>query len=381
MGGECMNSIYIQRTIRFFLVIFMTLLSCVFLFFIGKYAYPFVIAAIIAFLINPIVDFFEFKVRLPRFLAVLISILLVVGGILAICILFIVEIIAGANYLSQVLPNYLAVFFDYILLFFNEKIMPMYQTFTSIFNHLNSNQQESITSNIGDITKNIATNLGLFLSSLLGKIPLLFSWVPNAATGLVVSILGTFFISKDWYKIKSFIVKYSPAKVLKSISYVVYDLKNALFGFFRAQTTLISLTILTLLIGFIILDINYAITIALIIGLVDIIPYLGTGLVFIPWILFELMNADYQAAIGLSVLYLIIVVQRQVLEPKILSSNIGLNPLATLIAVFIGYKIFGLIGLMLGPIIFIIISTLHRANIFKDALHFILETPNNKKPS
>ena len=73
---------------------------------------------------------------------------------------------------------------------------------------------------------------------------------------------------------------------------------------------------------------------------------------------------DTSFAIGLAVLYIIVIVQRQLIEPKILSSSIGLDPLATLIALFIGYKWIGFLGLILGPIVLVIINTLHRANAF-----------------
>jgi sporulation integral membrane protein YtvI len=120
------------------------------------------------------------------------------------------------------------------------------------------------------------------------------------------------------------------------------------------------------------LGVNYSITIALICGLVDIIPYLGTGTIFIPWIIFEFIAGNTSLAIGLSVLYIIVVVQRQLIEPKVLSSSIGLDPLATLIALFIGFKLIGFLGLIAGPVVLVIFNTLQRANVFKAIWTFII---------
>jgi predicted PurR-regulated permease PerM len=77
-------------------------------------------------------------------------------------------------------------------------------------------------------------------------------------------------------------------------------------------------------------------------------------------------------AIGLGVLYLVVLVQRQVMEPKVLSSNIGLDPLATLIALFVGFKLIGFLGLIAGPVTLVIITTLHRAHVFKDVWSYIM---------
>ena len=129
-----------------------------------------------------------------------------------------------------------------------------------------------------------------------------------------------------------------PSKARKSGKRVFLDLKKALFGFIKAQATLISITTVIVLIGLLILRVNYAITIALIIGLVDILPYLGTGIVFVPWIIYAAVSGDVPFAIGLSVLYIVVLVQRQIMEPKVLSSSIGLDPLATLVALFVGFK-------------------------------------------
>lgn len=166
--------------------------------------------------------------------------------------------------------------------------------------------------------------------------------------------------------------KLVPDKAKVSGKTVFIDLKKALFGFIRAQLTLISITTVIILIGLLILRVDYAITIALVTGIVDIIPYLGTGAVFVPWIIYDIISGDTGLAIGLGILYIIVLVQRQIMEPKILSSSIGLDPLATLIALFVGFKLIGFLGLILGPVTLVIISTLNRANVFKDIWAFIM---------
>lgn len=91
-----------------------------------------------------------------------------------------------------------------------------------------------------------------------------------------------------------------------------------------------------------------------------------------PWIIYTFTTGNISFAVGLSVLYLVVIVQRQIMEPKILSSSIGLDPLATLIALFVGFKLIGFLGLIVGPILLVIIRTLHSAGVFTDIKNFII---------
>ncbi|WNS74563.1 sporulation integral membrane protein YtvI [Bacillus sp. DTU_2020_1000418_1_SI_GHA_SEK_038] len=366
-----MNPVYIYRTLRLIFVIGFALLLLVGFFYISKVTYPFLIGFAIAFLINPLVNFLQNKWRIPRALAVLISIVLIIALFAGLITLLIAEIVSGADYLAKVVPDHLETLIDYVEQFFAGQIIPFYNQITSMFNSLDTGQQGTIMENIENVGKKIGSTLGAFIQNFFGKIPNILSWFPNAATVLIFSLLGTFFISKDWYRLSAMAGKLLPNRAKTSGRTVFADLKKALFGFVKAQATLISISTVIILIGLLILRVDYAITIALIAGIVDIIPYLGTGLIFVPWIIFEAVAGDLGTAIGLAILYTIVLVQRQIMEPKILSSNIGLDPLATLIALFVGFKLIGFLGLILGPVTLVIITTLHKANVFHDLWLFI----------
>lgn len=366
-----MNTTYLYRALRFLVVIGVVILGFLSFFYLSKITYPFIIGFIIAFLMNPLVAFFEKKARMPRVLSVLISLILIFALFAGLITLLVAEIVSGANYLAKVVPTHLDAFIDYIENFFAGQIIPLYNQITSMFEHLDSGQQNTIMENIENVGKTFATTLGTFIQNFFEKIPTIVSWFPNAATVIIFSLLATFFISKDWNRLSSMAGKMLPTKAKSSSKTVFTDLKKALFGFLKAQLTLISFTTIIILIGLLILRVDYAITIALVTGLVDIIPYLGTGLIFVPWIIYEAVLGEMSLAIGLGVLYIIVLVQRQVMEPKVLSSNIGLDPLATLIALFVGFKLIGFLGLIVGPVTLVLITTLHRANVFRDIWTFI----------
>ncbi|WP_110114092.1 sporulation integral membrane protein YtvI [Bacillus sp. CGMCC 1.16541] len=372
-----MNMHYLYSTIRFILVLVAIVVGSFIVYYASTLTYPFIIALCLAFFINPIVNLFEKKLSVPRSLAVFISLILVFGFLIGLVILLITEIVSGTEHLATVVPTNLEAVIVYIENFIAAQIIPLYNQIASLFNSLNSGQQETILTNIQSAGAQITETVGEFLKNFLQAIPNVIAWLPNIATVIIFSLLATFFISKDWDRLARLGRKLLPSKARQSGKTVFVDLKKALFGFVKAQLTLISITTVIVLIGLLILQVEYAITIALLIGLVDILPYLGTGLIFVPWIIYAFASGNISFAIGLSVLYAIVIVQRQMMEPKILSSSIGLDPLATLISLFIGFKLIGFLGLIVGPVALVILRTLYTAGVFQDIWHFIIA----KKPT
>jgi len=366
-----LNLTYLNRTIRFLIVIGAIILGLIAFYYVSKVTYPFLIGLVIAFMINPFVNLLTEKAKMPRALSVFIALIAIFAVFAGLITLLVTEIVAGAAYLSKVVPQHLDTLIEFIENYFTAQIVPFYNDLTSVFNKLDPGQRDTIVGNIQNVGQKIGTTLGGFLQSLLGNIPNILSWFPNAASVLVFSLLATFFISKDWYRLSSMGSKFLPEKAKTSGLTVFADLKRALFGFIKAQLTLISFTTVIILIGLLILRVDYAITIALLTGIVDILPYLGTGAVFVPWVIYEAVSGDVGLAIGLGILYIVVLVQRQVMEPKVLSSNIGIDPLATLVALFAGFKLIGFLGLIIGPVTLVIINTLYRAHVFHDLWAFI----------
>lgn len=367
-----MNMTLIHRSLRLLFVIAVTILVFVGFFYLSKITYPFIIGFLIAFLMNPLVNFLQFKCKLPRAFAVILSIIIILSLFAGLITLLVAEIVTGAAYLANVVPEHINVLIEYIEDFFTAQIIPLYNQLASTFNNLGTNQQNTIITNIKNVGEQIGSSVGTFIQSFFQNIPIILSWFPNAATVIIFSLLATFFISKDWNRLIRKLTNLLPPRLSKSGKSVFVDLKRALLGFLKAQLTLVSITTVIILIGLIILRVDYAITIALVTGIVDIIPYLGTGLVFVPWIIYEVITGQMpQQAIGLTVLYIVVLVQRQIMEPKILSSSIGLDPLATLVALFVGFKLIGFLGLIVGPVTLVIISTLNKAGVFADLWNFI----------
>lgn len=367
-----MNPHYVYATLRFLLVLSILVIAPVIIYYLSALTYPFIIAFVLAFLINPIVNFFETKAKMPRGLAVIIVLFLIIAIVAGLLTLLIAEIISGSNYLAKVVPSQFEKLVAYIEEYFANQIIPFYNQILSFFNNLEAGQQDTIIKNIQDVGTTIATKVSAWIEAFLRAIPDILGALPNIATVLIFSLLATFFISKDWYRLASYMRKFFPEKFQTSSRTVFVDLKKALFGFIKAQFTLISITAIIVLIGLLVFRVEYAITIALIIGIVDVLPYLGTGAIFVPWIAYAVFSNEISLAIQLGVLYVIVLIVRQVMEPRVLSSSIGLDPLATLIALFVGFKLFGFLGLIIGPVALVIFNTLNHANVFKDIWTFII---------
>ncbi|GGD16798.1 sporulation integral membrane protein YtvI [Pontibacillus salipaludis] len=362
----------LSRIIRSMLVGIIVAASVFTTILLWTYLYPFIIALTIAYLINPLVNILENKTHAPRSLAVFIAIMLLLGAIIGVITLLVVELIDGFTYLGMQLPEHFRTLISYLENLLTYKIVPLYERITSIMNTLDASQQQEIILQIQNVGANIAQSGAELLGDVLNAIPSYLKKLPNFATVLIFSLLGTFFISKDWYKLSIRIKKLTPSKVAESSASVFSGLQKALLGFIKAQFTLISITAFIVLIGLLILRVEYAVTIAILTGAVDLLPYLGTGFVFVPWIVYMFFTGNYFLTIGLSILYTIVIVQRQMMEPKVLSTNIGLDPLATLMALFVGFQLFGFLGLIIGPVSLVMLNTLHQSGVFKEIWAYII---------
>ncbi|MEH7348895.1 sporulation integral membrane protein YtvI [Gottfriedia acidiceleris] len=366
-----MNRTLVFQIIRFLFVIACIILGLYVALFISKLTYPFIIALIIAYFLNPLVNLLNEKARIPRGIAAFLSIILLLAVLAGLFTLLITEIISGSTYLIQVVPESFERLIYFVENIVTDKVIPLYDLIMSKYSQLGAGQQQTIRTNIQSIGDS-AINLGKeALNGIIVGIKLVIALLPNTATLIFVSLLATFFISKDWYKIKNLFAKYTPDRIQHYSKTIFIDLRKALFGFIKAHITLISMTTVLVLIGLLILRIPFAITIAILIGFIDLLPYLGTGLIFVPWILYTFLSSDYKLTIGLAILYGVVIVQRQLAEPKVLSSNIGLQPLPTLISLFVGFKFFGLLGLIAGPVTLVILSTLYRARVFHEIWYYI----------
>ncbi|WP_110928949.1 sporulation integral membrane protein YtvI [Bacillus massiliglaciei] len=189
--------------------------------------------------------------------------------------------------------------------------------------------------------------------------------VPGLFIDILIYLIALFLFSLELPVIKKGIRQMFREATYQKIMMVYKDLMKAAMGFLKAQILLSLITFILALAGLMILHIPYPMIWSLVIVCVDILPILGTGSVLVPWALFLFFQGSEHLAIGLIILFFIITVTRRVIEPKVYSANLGLTPLASLISLYVGFKLLGFFGLFIGPAFVIIFETLKRAGIIK----------------
>ncbi|SDQ43960.1 sporulation integral membrane protein YtvI [Virgibacillus salinus] len=333
--------------------------------------YPFLLAIVLSLFMNPFVTFLEERIRIPRVIATLMVMVVAFLILIGLLIFIITELIQGTTYLAENIPTHFRTFIFIMEDLINEYLLPLYHKLTSFFHTLNPTQQETISTNLKQIINQLASLGTNFLQNILLQIPVTLTLLPGSLTLFIFTIIATFIITNDWNNLVQSFKKMIPETVHETSMNIWNHLQKAMFGFLKAQLLLISISAFIIFVGLIILKVEYALTITLIAALADILPLVGTGIIFIPWILYLFLTANYSLTISITILYMIVVVQRQLFEPKILSSNIDLNPLAALVALFAGIQIWGVSGLFIGPILLIIGNAFYQAGVFNQIGQFI----------
>ncbi len=174
--------------------------------------------------------------------------------------------------------------------------------------------------------------------------------IPFWLTTVAFSILCSVFISMEYRSVIDFLLNLFPKRFQPLLLKAKRFLCDSLFGILKAYSILLLLTFAQLFIGFLLLDIAQPLLWAAALALLDFLPFIGTGLVLIPWGIYHLLSGRSALGAGLLLLYAILTVIHNLMEPKLVSSSTGLHPLVTLVAMYAGLRFFGFVGLLLAPI-------------------------------
>lgn len=185
---------------------------------------------------------------------------------------------------------------------------------------------------------------------LLGAVSRMVLRLPDTLIFLVTAISSGFLISARLPRLRPWIRKKLPKSWQKKVLSLLTNLKANLRGWIQAQIRLMGVTFLILSVGFFVLRLEHPVFTAGILSLVDALPMLGTGTVLIPWAVISLLQGKGAFALGLGALYAISSLSRSFLEPKILGKQLGLSPLVTLAAVYAGFRLGGVLGMILAPL-------------------------------
>ncbi|MCE7793369.1 sporulation integral membrane protein YtvI [Salipaludibacillus sp. CUR1] len=365
------NDISLKVWKRLFLLLILFTLFIILAYISVVYFYPFILAVLFSFMFLPFVNYLENRWRWNRSAATFTVISMFILLLMTLITFLVAELIHGLSYLTTVLPGYVEEIIHTFHGWINQYVFPLISEITRFTSKLGNESAVAVDQSFEQLLTEAGNQVGTILQLILNQLRDILVAFPHALTMILFSLLASFFITKDWPKLVMGITNHVPQHVIHFIVRIKEEWKSALGNYLMAQLTLVVITGVIVFAGLLILKVDYAFTAALLIAAVDILPYAGTGLVFLPWIIYSFLNEVWHMTIGLSVLYGVVVLQRQISEPKIVSHHMGVPALVMLFTIFACYQIFGFGGVLIGPFILIFIQSLNRANIAGEIKTFI----------
>lgn len=307
---------------------------------------PFLLGSLLALSAEPMVRFLHRKLRIPRPVSAGIGVGMAFSLLAMVLLCLCAFLIRELGNLGQVLPD------------LGQTAKTGFSLIQNWLLQLSSHTPESLQpvleENVNRFFSDGAALLDKAIGYLLGLAGSLLSHVPDSAFSLGTAVISAFLISAKLPQIRHRILRRIPREWLSSLENAWKQIRRILGSWFSAQCKLVGVSFVILFLGLVILRIPYALLWAAGICLVDAFPVLGTGTVLLPWSLVCLLQGDTPRAIGLVSTYVAVTVTRSMLEPKFLSSHLGLDPLVTLIALYAGFRLWGIGGMILAPVLTVI---------------------------
>lgn len=322
-----------NKHLRFFVILLYCLLGAVAVWLLFKYALgllaPFIIALLVAKLIEKPVTLFTKKMRIPRPISSGIWTIIAFGGVGSLLYLLVSKLIREVYAFFTSLPA-------------PELIIT---NFSSSLHDFLSFLPEGIVNWLSDTVNGLLDGGITLPSGVLSSVGSAAGSVPTILLTTIIILAATYFFSADYHKIRRTVAKALPKKWLILYRQMKAHSLKTLGKYVRALGILMCITFVELSIGFSVLGYDYALVMAFFTAFIDALPVFGVGGVLIPLAIYNLITGNFFLAAGLAILYGVIVVVRNVLEPKIVGVQIGLHPIVTLLSVYVGLRVFGLWGI------------------------------------
>ena len=331
-------------------------------YFIFKYAIgflmPFLVAYVISAMLRPLARLIEKRTKIKYKIASLLVVIFFYCTVGAIVFVICAEIFSFSRSMIMKLPG-----------FYSSTLEPMLKTLLGGSLKLPDDFDPTIASALNSVSSNLLGYVGnvvAWISSAIGSYVSTFAMsLPSLVLKIIFSIVSSFYFTADYDHIHGFIRKQFGDEGLDKFDAARRAIRDIIFSYIKSYAIILGITFVELTVALLILRIPGAVLFALLIAVFDILPVVGTGTILIPWAVVELINGRYGMAIGLIITYIVIFIIRNIIEPKIVGEQVGLHPLVTLLAMFVGTMLFGVIGLFGIPITMALIVDLNDKGIIK----------------
>ncbi|MBQ6808167.1 MAG: sporulation integral membrane protein YtvI [Firmicutes bacterium] len=350
-----------ETLIRYLLIAAIVLLSlaCFCLFFglvvgqieqvlryVGILISPFLIAWLVAAISRPFNRWLIQKLHLRPSGAVMVTIsgiLLLLSGVILLVIMAITGLLNGVIENAHTINRLLTMGSEYL----NE-----------IFVYIDLNPMR-----VEQYLDQLQLKLGEWATEGLGLIFNIAKGTPAAVIWFIVTLVAVFYWCRDEKSVVYHFCRIFPKSMRQKVEGTYDKISNILGGYIRAQALLVFIAAAICTVGMALCGVKNPLLMGVFAGVLDVIPVVGPGVVLIGWFIWALIMGDYGMAIGLSIVYVVVIVSREILNPKLVGDGVGIHPLLALAGIFIGMKMFGLVGVILGPLVAaIVLMTLRGLN-------------------
>lgn len=325
------------------------------LYFILPVSIPLILALITAIMLNPLINLLQNKVKISRQISVIFVFMLflliigfagtfIVTKAIAQVVNFVEDVPVHFRQLNQVYTKLEIDFNQYSQSLPREFIEQITKTFEGYFNQFMSTAKDTIS---------------------LENIAKIVSIIPQYLISFLVYLISLFLFMLELPVLKTKFYNLLEVGTAEKVTFMGKRLSSVLFGFLKAQFLVSVIIFIVSLGGLLLISPDVALMMSLIIWIIDLIPIIGSIAILAPWALYMFLVGNTAIAIKLSILSIILLAIRRIIEPKFMGQHIGLSPLATLIAMFLGLKLMGILGFIIGPLLVIMFTSAKEAGIIK----------------
>ncbi len=304
---------------------------------------PFLVAWALALAVRPIADAVGNKTRIPRGVVRL-------GVLVALFILLCIGVWCGGTRLFKELER-LAV-----RLAEGNAVGRVTETMRGVLTHLPFSA-ETLEAYLEQISEHAIEAFVGVVPGVLGK---LAASVPRVAVSTVITLVAAVYMSLDLERVNEALLSLCPRGMRTQVTSFAGGAWHVAGTYARAYLILMILTGVLLFIGFLVIGVEYALLLSFLVAVVDLFPVLGVGTVLVPWSVWCVLTGDPARAIGLLVLWVVVLVVRQFAEPRILAGSLGVHPLLTLVLMYMGLSLFGVWGMLAAPVLAVPLSAFAR---------------------
>ncbi len=317
---------------------------------------PFVLGFLFSLIANPLVKFLEKHVKIKRKYGSVITIVLAISLIVMLFFGIISVLRVGLSSFASNLPE--------MIKGANDEISAAIDDLQTILNNLPFVNDVDLS----EISEDVSEYFSDFLTDADGgsfsAIKNTAMKIPNMVVQFIIFLLATYFFIADKEKLIMFYKKHFPENMQKQATTIYRQTILVVAGYFKAQFKIMFIIYIELVIGLLILQVNYSWLIGLGIAFLDMLPIFGTGTVLIPWAVIKLLTGDFAMAIGMLAIYAIAFVLHQMLQPKLIGDSVGMNPFLALFIMYIGYRVGDLLGMIIAIPIGMILINLGKSGVF-----------------